>query len=74
MLEYTMLFAVMVVIFTVLFVIFYLMTSFIAVIARKIGGGVRTGGEEDKFDYDPSCPLSNPLEDECEAYLNRRPL
>ena len=65
MLDYVMIFAVM-------FVIFYLMTSFITAVIGKIGHGIHVGSKEDQPDY--VAPVSDPLEDECEAYLNRRPL
>ena len=43
-------------------------------VLKAIGAGILKGGGEDRPCYDPENPPRDPLEDECEAYLNRRPL
>ena len=61
-----------VVIWLVLFVFFCPVLAIIHAAIGIIAKMVRSG-EEDRPDYDPSDPPRNPLEDEGEAYLNRRP-
>jgi hypothetical protein len=50
-----------------------MLAAIVNVGAKKIGRVICVGGESDKPDYDPDVPPANPMEDEAEAYLNRRP-